>query len=153
MNPEIPTRELFVNPENEKAAERLENAGKVFDNIFRVQSGEKVLFVTDGDPLATDRSLLDALQESLRQKDIEFTELTADENTSTEEAIALLDEYKVVWTSTKWDGTGLDFYEFVEAVEETEARMVEWANGLKRLKVLMLKPLTALIYASVFGRV
>ncbi len=112
----------------ETQRERLENAGRVFDDIFHIQPGEKVLFVTDGDPQATDRDLIKALQESLNQRGINFTELLADENTTTEEAIALLDEYKVVWTSTKWDGTGIDFYEFVEAVEETEARMAECAG-------------------------
>ena len=129
MNPEMRRgTELSPNPETEKAAERLENAGRVFDDIFRVQSGEKVLFVTDGDPQATDRGLIKTLQESLDQRGIDFKEVVADEETTTAAAIGLLDEYKVVWTSTKWDGTGIDFYEFVEAVEEKEARMAECAG-------------------------
>ena len=52
----------------ETKRERLENAGRMFDEIFHVQAGEKVLFITDNDPVTTDRPLITALQESLQRK-------------------------------------------------------------------------------------
>lgn len=108
---------------------RMENAAMFFDKFMHIEGGEKVLFLSHEDQENTDPELITTLKSSLEQKGIEYTELVTNEETETEEVTKLLSEHKVIWSSCGWDQTDIDFYQLVDTIEETGARM-EDAAGL-----------------------
>lgn len=110
-------------------SERLKNADCFLRDFMGVKEDERVLFLNHKDPGSTDSRLIGILKDALDRRGITYHEFVADLETETQEVVALLDAYPVVWSSCNWDETKIDFYEVVEALEDKQGRM-EDAAGL-----------------------
>ncbi len=119
-------------PEEARSEIREKNVGKIVDDFLLLRPGEKVLFLTDTDPANTDRALLEIIKKDLSGKQIEFSELVADDQTSQEDLLSAVGKCDLVWDSWAMEDTAedIDFEELADYLKETDKRMA-WCPGLK----------------------
>jgi len=116
--------------EKEKNKSRIDVAHKVLDDFTFLKEGEKVLFLTDSNPDNTDRELIKAFQDDLKNRDIEFAEIIADGKLTNEESLKRIEDCDLIWDSWGMNETEVDFYALTKHLADTDKRMV-WASGVK----------------------
>lgn len=121
-DPELRSQEGFYE-------ERLKNADVFLRDFMGLRENEQVLFLSHRDPGSTDPRLIGILKDALDKRGIVYHEFVSNSETETEEVVALLNTYPVVWSSCNWDETRIDFYAVVDTIEDKQGRM-EDAAGL-----------------------
>jgi leucyl aminopeptidase (aminopeptidase T) len=125
MNPEyFNGKEPVQSAEQERKRIRLETAHRLLDDFVNIKAGERLLFLTDNNPVNTDRELIELLKTDLKGRDNPFDEIVADEKLTAKELFKKVKQASVVWVSWDMNNTKIDFDDLTDLLERTGNRMV-----------------------------
>ena len=117
--------------QKELLEKRIKNAERVLRDLLKVKAGEKVAFVTDKNEYSTDQELISILKQILERDKIDFSELVADDEKTTEaELFKAVRGHDLVWISWGMEETDINFDKLSGSITEKQGRML-FAPGLK----------------------
>ncbi len=124
-------RNLEAGAPNKEQAEqktreiREKHAGQMIDDYLSLSPNERVLFLTDTNPVNTDRPLIEAIQNQLRARGVDFSELAVSKKTKKKDFSTEVNKADLIWSSWSWEEQpkGVDFYDFTESLPDSGKRM------------------------------